>query len=99
MLLDFGAFMNLPKYPCTKMPRGRLLLSIWLSCVVRNCGHCVWIAVAVTIAGVASCGDTVRGFCDGSAVCRMGAGFGPAVSIRVVALAKAKGSAIMGGDS
>ncbi len=35
---------------------------------MRNCDHYVWIAVAVTIAGVASCGDTARGFCDGSAV-------------------------------
>jgi hypothetical protein len=47
-------------------------LAIWLSCVVRN-----WIVVAVTIAGVASSGDTARGFCDGSAVCRMEAGIWP----------------------
>ena len=24
VLLDFGAFMNLPKYPCTKMLRGKI---------------------------------------------------------------------------
>jgi hypothetical protein len=62
---------------------------------------CMCVVVAVTIAGVASCGDTARGFCDGHSVLRAGweRGFGPAVSIRVVALAKAKGSAAFGGNS
>ena len=66
---------------------------------MRNYDHCVWIVVAVTIAGVASCGDTARGFCDGCAACGWERGFGPAVSIRVVAFAKAKGSAAFGDNS
>ena len=66
---------------------------------MRNCGHCVWIVVAVTIAGVASCGTRCGAFAMGLLCVGWERGFGPAVSIRVVALAKAKGSAIMGGDS
>jgi hypothetical protein len=71
------------------MPRGNFIfLAIWLSCVVRNYDHCVWIVVAVTIA-----------FAMGVLCVGWERGFGPAVSIRVVALAKAKGSAAFGGNS
>ena len=63
---------------------------------MRSIGdHHLWIAVANTIAGVASYGDSARGSCDAVLCVSDGSGvFGPAAIICVDILAKAKGFGI-----